>query len=135
MKLRVSLTIPSLLTVIRTTTDVDKRLLIGYGANADRNEDWRTNEQPIHDSQQPYDKTDLVSYPRVNTFDSASPNNTRPVRDSNTGYFITGQVPGTSAAHTGGDIPLSAYGRQAKLFGGTIDNTDVFFSVMEAVGR
>ena len=116
-------------------TDINKRLLIGYGANADRNEDWRTNEQPIHDSQQPFDKTDLVSYPRVNTFDSSSPNNTRPIRDSNTGYFITGQVPGTSAAHTGGDIPLSAYGRQAKLFGGTIDNTDVFFSVMEAVGR
>jgi alkaline phosphatase len=39
-----------------TTTDVDKRLLIGYGANADRYENWRTNAQPIHDSQQPLDK-------------------------------------------------------------------------------
>jgi alkaline phosphatase len=127
-----------------TTTDVDKRLLIGYGANADRYEDWRTNAQPIHDSQQPLDKTSpLDNYPRVNLYDTnvsssnATPgvNDSRPMLDEATGYFITGQVTGSSAVHTGGDIPLSAYGSNAKLFGGTIDNTDVFFSVMEAVGR
>ncbi|MFZ2168831.1 MAG: alkaline phosphatase [Methylococcaceae bacterium] len=118
------------------TTDVDKRLLIGYGANADRYEDWRTNAQPINDSQQPFNKTDLASYPRVNTYDTGSDvNDARVIRDSATGYLITGQVAGSSAVHTGGDIPLSAYGRYADLFGGTIDNTDVFFSVMEAVGR
>jgi alkaline phosphatase len=108
-----------------TTTNVDKRLLIGYGANADRNEDWRTNPQPIRDSQQPLNNT--------------APLNTYPsnplARDTVAGYLVTGQVPGTSAAHTGGDIPLSAYGRYAKYFGGTIDNTDVFFSIMKAVGR
>ena len=127
-----------------TTTDVDKRLLIGYGANADRYEDWRTNAQPIHDSQQPLDKIlPLDGYPRVNLYDTnisssnATPgvNDSRPMRDEATGYFITGQVTGSSAVHTGGDIPLSAYGSNAKLFGGTIDNTDVFFSIMEAVGR
>jgi len=127
-----------------TTTDVDKRLLIGYGANADRYENWRTNAQPIHDSQQPLDKIPpLADYPRVNLYDtnvtSTNPapgiNDLRPIRDEATGYFITGQVTGSSAVHTGGDIPLSAYGRRAKLFGGTIDNTDVFFSVMKAVGR
>jgi alkaline phosphatase len=32
-------------------------------------------------------------------------------------------------------VPLSAYGRYSSLFAGTIDNTDVFFSVMKAVGR
>jgi len=118
------------------TTDVDNRLLIGYGANADRHEDWRTNAQPIHDSQQPFDKSPPLSgYPRVNTYDNVSPNDLRPVRDEGTGFFITGQVSGSSAVHTGGDIPLSAYGRYANLFGGTIDNTDVFFSVMKAVGR
>jgi alkaline phosphatase len=107
-----------------TTTNVDRRLLLGYGANADRNEDWRTNPQPIRDSQQPFNGVDPL-----NTY----PGNPL-ARDTTAGFLITGQVPGTSAAHTGGDIPLSAYGRNAKLFGGTIDNTDVFFSVMEAVG-
>ncbi|MDD5321174.1 MAG: alkaline phosphatase [Methylococcales bacterium] len=108
-----------------TSTDVDKRLLIGYGANADRNEDWRTNAQPLQDSQQP-----LVGSAPLNTY----PGNAL-ARDADTGFLITGQVPGSTAVHTGGDIPLSAYGSYAKLFGGTIDNTDVFFSVMEAVGR
>jgi alkaline phosphatase len=108
-----------------TTTNVDKRLLIGYGANADRYEDWRTNTQPLRDSQQP-----LNGLAPLNTYPS------NPLaRDAATGYLITGQVPGTSAVHTGGDIPLSAYGRGAKLFGGTIDNTDVFFSIMKSVGR
>lgn len=108
-----------------TTTNVDKRLLIGYGANADRYEDWRTNAHPIRDGQQP--------------FNNDAPLNTYPSnpleRDATTGFLITGQVPGSSAVHTGGDIPLSAYGRYSKLFAGTIDNTDVFFSIMKAVGR
>ncbi|NVO06025.1 MAG: alkaline phosphatase, partial [Rhodoferax sp.] len=29
------------------TTDIDYRLLVGYGANADRHEDFRTNERPL----------------------------------------------------------------------------------------
>ena len=28
------------------TTDVDRRMLIGYGANADRYETWQTSEKP-----------------------------------------------------------------------------------------
>ncbi|MES2825105.1 MAG: alkaline phosphatase [Pseudomonadota bacterium] len=103
-------------------TDTDFKMLIGYGANADRYEDWSTNAQPIRDSQQP--------------FNGVAPLNTYPsnplARDAATGFLITGQIPGTSAAHTGGDIPLSAYGRGASLFGGTIDNTDVFFAAMQA---
>ncbi|CAA9890138.1 Alkaline phosphatase [Candidatus Methylobacter favarea] len=118
-----------------TTTDVDKRLLIGYGANADRYEDWQTNAQPAHDSQQALDKeSPLSSYPRVNIYDKGSAiNDGRLVRDSATGFFVTGQVPGITAAHSGGDIPLSAYGRGSELLDGTIDNTDVFFSVIQAV--
>jgi alkaline phosphatase len=103
-------------------TDTDFKMLIGYGANADRYEDWSTNAQPIRDSQQP--------------FNGVAPLNTYPsnplARDAATGFLITGQIPGTSAAHTGGDIPLSAYGRGASLFGGTMDNTDVFFAAMQA---
>jgi alkaline phosphatase len=105
-----------------TTTDVDYRMLIGYAANADRFEDWRTNPQPLRDSQQPGNGTAPLSlYPSL------------PVNRDVIGNFrITGQIGDTIAAHTANDIPLSAYGRGTSLIGGTMDNTDVFFALVQA---
>jgi alkaline phosphatase len=104
------------------TTDIDNRLLVGYGANADRYEDWRTNERPLQDSQQPFVKTTpLAAYPA-----SAQ------ARDKDGRFLITGQVPGDSAVHTATDIPLSAYGPGAWAFTGVMDNTDVFFKLAQA---
>ena len=104
------------------TTDVDFKMLIGYASNADRNEDWLTNPRPIRDTQQP--------------FNGVAPLNTYPTgplnRDVAGSFLITGQVPGTSAAHTASDIPLSAFGRGASLFTGVMDNTDVFFKAAQA---
>lgn len=115
------------------TTDIDFRMLIGYGANADRYEDWRTNAQPAHDTQQPLDGVaPLSGHPAINTNDSQVASLGRPLRDQAGGYLITGQLTSTVAAHTASDIPLSAYGRGASLFGGVIDNTDVFFSIVQA---
>jgi len=105
-----------------TTTDIDYRMLIGYAANADRFEDWRTNPQPLRDSQQPGNAVaPLTSYP-------AGPLN----RDVIGNFQVTGQIADAVAAHTANDIPLSAYGRGSSLIGGTMDNTDVFFSIMQA---
>ena len=105
------------------TTDIDHRLLVGYGANADRLEDWRTNERPLQDSQQPFVKTaPLSAYP-------AGPS----ARDTAGNFLVTGQVPGESAVHTASDIPLSAFGPGAFSFTGLIDNTDVFFRLAQAV--
>ena len=104
------------------TTDIDNRLLVGYGANADRYEDWRTNERPIQDSQQPFVKKEPLSvYP-------ANPAS----RDVDGKYLVTGQVPGDSAVHTATDIPLSAFGPGAWSFTGVQDNTDVFFKLAQA---
>lgn len=105
------------------STDVDRRMLIGYAANADRYEDWRTNAQPLRDGQQPFNNVPPLSlYPNL-------PTN----RDVTGNYLITGQVADTSAAHTGSDIPCSAGGVGASLFTGVMDNTDVYFKVMQAV--
>jgi alkaline phosphatase len=104
------------------TTDVDRKMLIGYAANADRYEDWLTNPQPIRDSQQPFN-----SVAPLNTYPSGPLN-----RDVAGNFLITGQVDGTSAVHTASDIPVYADGRGANLFRGTMDNTDVFFKVMQA---
>lgn len=106
-------------------TDIDYKMLIGYAANSDRYEDWLTNAQPLKDSQQPSLITSTSPY---STF-PAGPTN----RDAAGNFLITGQVPGSSAVHTGSDIPASAFGRGASLFNGNIDNTDVFFLAMQAV--
>ena len=104
------------------TTDIDYRLLVGYGANSDRFEDWRTNERPLQDSQQPFVRNaPLSAYP-------VGPS----TRDSVGSFLVTGQVPGESAVHTATDIPLSAFGPGAWSFTGVMDNTDVFFRLAQA---
>jgi alkaline phosphatase len=105
------------------TTDIDRRMLIGYGANADRYETWRSNPLPTRDVQQPF-----ATVPPLD----AAPENPS-VRNTGKGYLVTGQVPGDQAVHTGTDVPLSAYGRGASLFTGVFDNTDVFFKLGQAV--
>ncbi len=100
------------------TTNIDNKMLIGYGANADRYETWLPSIFPVADSQQPFSVA------------GSSPNAS--VRNESIGAFIGGQVGGSSAVHTGGDIPLSAFGRGASLFGGTYDNTEVFFKIGQA---
>lgn len=104
------------------TTDIDYRLLVGYGANSDRYEDFRTNDRPLQDSQQPFVKKEpLAAYP-------AGPMS----RDVEGNFMVTGQVPGNSAVHTATDIPLSAFGPGAWSFTGVQDNTDVFFKLAQA---
>jgi alkaline phosphatase len=106
------------------TTDVDYKMLIGYGANADRYETWLANVTPTRDVQQP--------------FANAAPQNTYPAdpaaRNKGNGFLVTGQVPGDQAVHTATDVPLSAYGRGAAAFTGVMDNTDVFFKLAKIVG-
>lgn len=105
------------------TTDIDFRLLVGYGANADRYEDWRTKKTPLRDAQQPFaSDVPLKWYPA----------NAQERDDALGGYLVTGQVPGETAVHTATDIPLSAYGPGALAFTGVIDNTDVFFKLAQA---
>ena len=100
------------------TTNIDKKLLIGYGANADRYETWLPNAFPTKDSQQPFP-------PAQSPADPSS-------RNEGVGYLVSGQVPGDQAVHTATDIPLSAFGRGASLFHGVFDNSDVFFMLGQA---
>ncbi len=105
------------------TTDIDFRLLVGYGGNADRYEDWRTNRLPLRDDNDPLpNKAPFATYPgKVIERDVAG------------GFLITGQVPGSSAVHTAADVPLSAYGPGAFNFTSVIDNTDVFFKMAQSI--
>ena len=104
------------------STDPDFKMLIGYGANADRHEDWLANARPVRDSWQPASEV--------------APINTLPgtpmQQDVAGGYVVTGQVEDPVAAHTANDVPLSAMGRGASQMTGTLDNTEVFFKLMQA---
>ena len=105
------------------TTDVDYKMLIGYGANADRYETWLSNLTPTRDTQQPFvGVAPQKDYPADPT-----------ARNKDTGFLISGQVPGDQAVHTATDVPLSAYGRGANAFTGLMDNTDVFFKLARIV--
>jgi len=106
------------------STDVDYKMLIGYGANADRYETWLSNLTPTRDTQQPFATAGaLATFPADPT-----------VRNKDTGFLVTGQVPGDQAVHTATDVPLSAYGRGASKFSGVMDNTEVFFKLARTVG-
>jgi alkaline phosphatase len=107
------------------TTDVDYRMLVGYAANADRYEDWLTNPQPLRDGQQPFNGD-----PPLSTYPGGPL-----ARDTAGGFLVTGQVSDATAVHTASDIALSAYGAGAHRFTGVMDNTDVFFKIMQAVTR
>lgn len=105
------------------STDIDRKLLVGYGANADRFEAWVSNPRPTQDEQQPFvGAPPLAGYPANAT-----------VRNQGTGYLVTGQVPGLQAVHTATDVPLSALGRGAGAFSGLLDNTDIFFKLVQGM--
>jgi alkaline phosphatase len=107
------------------STDVDRKMLIGYGANADRYESWLANATPTQDTQQPFvGQAPQSGYP-------ANPG----VRNAANGFLVTGQVPGDQAVHTATDVPLSALGRGASLFSGVMDNTDIFFKIAQAATK
>ena len=110
------------------TTDINFKMLIGYGANADRYETWLSNPTPTQDSQQPFVKAGANNpYPNLSNYPANAS-----IRNSSTGFFVTGQVPGDQAVHTATDIPLSAMGPGAELFTGVMDNTEVFFKLAQA---
>ena len=111
------------------TMDPDHKLLIGYGANADRYEDWLANPRPLVDALQPMQApSPFPVYPRNYPLSPLQ-------RDQTAEFLVTGQVEGEQATHTGADVPLSAAGAGSRRFHGVIDNTDVFFAIAAAVRR
>jgi alkaline phosphatase len=105
--------------------DPDRKLIINFGANSDRFEDWRANAKPKTPSS------------RVNNVAVANPNDP----DKDTGMMIAGVIENgekgaevqLSAVHTLSDIPISAYGPGASQFSRVSDNTEAFFYIVNAI--
>ncbi len=110
--------------------DLDGKLLIGFGGNADRYETWLTRPLPITDSLLSADiKTELGAR-------GYFPEPVDRVFDRSRGFFIRGQAIGrTNAVHTAADIPISAFSTIQGIhrqFVGVQRNTDVFFKLARA---
>ena len=108
------------------TTDINYRMLMAESCDPDHFEDWITNPYPIANSSHSI-------APKTAWQTNAPPFPSTPVqRDTNGLFFITGHIPDVIATHTATDIAVSAFGKGAERFTGQMDNTDVFFKVMQA---
>lgn len=109
-----------------------KPLQVSFGAAGDRFEDWKSKPLPVIDSLLPADiRAELVAagFP-ANAVDRDP--------ESDNGFFLRGPAPGLQAVHTAADVPLSAFSSGSDLwreFVGVIDNTDVFFKILEGTAK
>ncbi len=92
--------------------NIDGKMLVGFGASADRFERWLTRPLPGTDGLGAWDKA--------------------------MGMFIRGQgIKSGNAPHGASDVPISIYAHDAtahRRFVGTYENIDVYFRTMEVVG-
>lgn len=111
------------------TYDVDGKLLIGFGGNADRYEGWLEKPLPVIDGL-------LSNNIRAELVAKGYPAEVQTRAEANTGFFIRGQAIGRNqAVHTASDVPITAYssgGNYYQLFYGVQENTNVFFQLMRA---
>lgn len=111
--------------------DVDGKLLIGFGASADRYETWLTKPLPVLAAE------GFSNDIRDELLGKGFGNLPTDRSERQTGFFLHGQAQGKSlAVHTAADIPISAYssgGNAYQLFYGVQENTEVFFKLMRAV--
>lgn len=97
---------------------VERTLAVGWGNHPDYRDDFKFNPRPLS--------------PAVAVDGKAVPN---PDRDPG-GELQTGNLPYAvrEAVHTVDDITLTASGPGAHLFGRLLDNTEVFFNMVHALG-
>jgi alkaline phosphatase len=99
--------------------DVDRTLAVDWANHPDYCDDRIVNTQPLS--------------PAVNV-DGVYIANTQ--RDGDSGVCYTGTLPlsASTGVHTMEDVPLTASGPGASFFHNTIDNTEVFFGMVKALG-
>lgn len=107
--------------------DVDRKLAVTFGSYPDYYEDYKFNPVPtapaVKDSSGQY-----VANP-ASLANPEDPNRDRFLHPGSVNPFVESQ-----GVHSGDDVPLMAYGPGSSFFKGTLDNTDVFFGMVNALG-
>ncbi|MCP3773018.1 alkaline phosphatase [Paenibacillus sp. MZ04-78.2] len=108
------------------TPDVDRKLAVVFGSHPDYYEDYKFDAVPTSPTVKNKDGQYVANPAKL-----ANPD------DPNRDRFLR---PGTISSadsqgvHTADDVPLMAYGPGSQYFKGTMDNTDVFFGMANALG-
>ena len=107
--------------------DAAHKLIINFGANADRYEDWQSNAQP---------KSPGVIVNNVASVNPDDPKRTAPGSVMIPGVMengANGGDPQDQAVHTLADIPISAFGPGASQFARVSDNTEAFYYIINSI--
>jgi alkaline phosphatase len=107
--------------------DAPHKLIINFGANSDRYEDWQSNKMP---------KDPGVVQNGVVVANPNDPDKNAPGALMIAGVIENGSAGGdleTQAVHTMADIPISAYGPGASQFAKVSDNTEAFFYIVSSI--
>jgi len=131
--------------------DPTRKLLIGFAAGPDRNENWLSNRlSQVGTVVDPATRVAVANPSRDGV--GAGSDNLGVDRKAYPGFLITGSIengatgcpdprgcpddtaatPEDDAGHTASDVPLSAEGPGAWQFTGVYDNTDVFLKMLRA---
>ena len=105
--------------------DPDRKLAIVFGATPDYYEDYKFNKVP----QAPAVNSDGKYVANPATLSNPDAAN----KDQ---YWHSGTLPYSESTevHTADDVPLMAYGPGSSYFKGTLDNTEVFFGIVNSLG-
>ena len=117
------------------SADIAGKLIIGFGANADRFEDNLLEPLPVIDGSAPKEVADGLKA-GTGASKKVHPGNILGRNKSLDGFFIRGQVPGGSAVHTATDVPIYVFGSRTELwlpFVGTYRNVDVFQKILKSM--
>lgn len=107
--------------------DVDRKLAVVFGSYPDYYEDYKFDPVPTSPSVKNKEGRYVANPAKL-----ANPDD--PNRDR---FLRQGTVNPTTESvgvHTADDVPLMAYGPGSQYFKGTMDNTDVFFGMANALG-
>lgn len=107
--------------------DVDRKLAVVFGSYPDYYEDYRFNPVPTAPSVKNSEGLYVANPAALANPDD--PNRDRFLRSGTVNPYVESQ-----GVHSADDVPLMAYGPGSAYFKGTLDNTEVFFGMANALG-